>query len=289
MKVIHLSNIKKEIHNEPILKNINLDISGSFGLLGPNGAGKTTLIRILCTLIQPTEGEIYTDEHLNWKDINKVKENIGYLPQSFTFFKSATVIKSLQYIARLKGIKKSDIDKQINRVLKETNLEEQKRKKIKHLSGGMLRRLGIAQALLGDPQLIIVDEPTVGLDIEERVRFRQLLRKLGGKRTILISSHIVDDIETTCDSICILKGGEVLINGQLSSLLHSIEGKIREIGIPKPEIDEFQGEIISLKEDGNEYKVRYFSDSNDLGVSVKPTLEDLYIYMIKKGNTDEEL
>ncbi|MGE7999557.1 ATP-binding cassette domain-containing protein [Lysinibacillus sp. NPDC093190] len=287
MKIIHVNNIQKRFNKELVLNDINIDIKGSFGLLGPNGAGKTTLIRILCSIIQPNSGEIYADNQLNWKDSNAVKSNVGYLPQTFSFFKNASVYRVLEYIAKLKGICKSELTNEITKVLEETNLIPQKDKKVKQLSGGMLRRLGIAQALLGNPKLLIVDEPTVGLDIEERVRFRQLLRKLGKDRIVLISSHIVEDIETTCDHICILKEGKVVVTGELNELLASIDGKIKETFLSTEQLNTLSNEIISIKELGSEYKVRYLLSSNSnlfQGTPVSPTLEDFYVYNMNHGD-----
>ncbi|MCL1694283.1 ATP-binding cassette domain-containing protein [Lysinibacillus sp. BPa_S21] len=287
MKIIHVKNIQKRFNKELVLNDINFDIKGSFGLLGPNGAGKTTLIRILCSIIQPTNGEIYADNQLNWKDSNAVKSNVGYLPQTFSFFKNASVYRVLEYIAKLKGISKSELTNEITQVLEETNLMLQKDKKVKQLSGGMLRRLGIAQALLGNPNLLIVDEPTVGLDIEERVRFRQLLRKLGKDRIVLISSHIVEDIENTCDHICILKEGKVVVTGELNDLLASIDGKVKEVFLSSEQLNTLSNEIISIKELGSEYKVRYVPSNNSnlfQGTSVSPTLEDFYVYNMNHGD-----
>ncbi|MCL1699100.1 ATP-binding cassette domain-containing protein [Lysinibacillus sp. Bpr_S20] len=287
MKIIHVKNIQKRFNKELVLNDINFDIKGSFGLLGPNGAGKTTLIRILCSIIQPTNGEIYADNQLNWKDSNAVKSNVGYLPQTFSFFKNASVYRVLEYIAKLKGISKSELTNEITQVLEGTNLMLQKDKKVKQLSGGMLRRLGIAQALLGNPNLLIVDEPTVGLDIEERVRFRQLLRKLGKDRIVLISSHIVEDIENTCDHICILKEGKVVVTGELNDLLASIDGKVKEVFLSSEQLNTLSNEIISIKELGSEYKVRYVPSNNSnlfQGTSVSPTLEDFYVYNMNHGD-----
>jgi len=287
LKIIHVNNIQKRFNKELVLNDINIDIKGSFGLLGPNGAGKTTLIRVLCSIIQPNSGEIYADNQLNWKDSNAVKSNVGYLPQAFSFFKNASVYRVLEYIAKLKGINKSELTNEITKVLEETNLIPQKDKKVKQLSGGMLRRMGIAQALLGNPRLLIVDEPTVGLDIEERVRFRQLLKKLGKDRIVLISSHIVEDIETTCDHICILKEGKVVVTGELNELLASIDGKIKETILSTEQLNTLSNEIISIKELGSEYKVRYLLSSNSnlfQGTSVSPTLEDFYVYNMNHGD-----
>lgn len=281
MEKILLTDINKTIKKQPILQHINLEIKGSLGLLGPNGAGKTTLMRILTTLIEPSSGTIRS-EHLNWKDTNEVRKHIGYLPQSFSMYKNITVKECLLQLAVLKGIEKQNRYNIIQSTVEEVNLQDVLDKKIKYLSGGMLRRLGIAQALLGNPQLLIVDEPTVGLDIEERVRFRKLLRKLGKNRHIVISTHIVEDIETTCDQICILKGGKILHTGTQSDLIDLVRGKVVEETLSLDDVNLDSLKVISTKESGNQYKVRYFSTAAEAENKVEPTLEDAYLYVIQE-------
>ena len=281
MEKILLTDINKTIKEQPILQHINLEIKGSIGLLGPNGAGKTTLMRILTTLIKPSSGTIRS-EHLNWNDTEEVRKHIGYLPQSFSMYKNVTVKECLLHLAVLKGIEKQNRYKTIQSTVEEVNLQDVLNKKIKQLSGGMLRRLGIAQALLGNPQLLVVDEPTVGLDIEERVRFRRLLRKLGKDRHIVISTHIVEDIETTCDQICILKGGKILQTGTQSELIDLVRGKVAEETLSLDDVDLDSLRVISTKESGNQYKVRYFSTAGESENLVEPTLEDAYLYVIQE-------
>ncbi|AKP75736.1 putative ABC transporter ATP-binding protein YxlF [Priestia megaterium Q3] len=284
MERISLKEVNKSYQNKQILKKLTFDIQGSFGLLGPNGAGKTTLMRILTTLVPADSGEITMNDELSWNNQHVVRSYIGYLPQHFSLYKNVTVVECLLHLAVLKGIKKSKAKEEIDFLLQEVNLQEHKKKKIKQLSGGMLRRVGIAQALLGNPGLLIVDEPTVGLDIEERVRFRNLLRKLGVNRTILISTHIVEDIEMTCDYIGILKQGEIIFTGKKEELKALVAGKIKEELLTMDEADAIQDQVISLKQQEDKCLVRYFVENQEKQqATVSPTIEDAYLYLTRKG------
>lgn len=280
MDTITISNLCKSIKGNEILRDINIEINGSVGLLGPNGAGKTTLMRILTTLIEPSSGSIRSNE-LDWINKMEVRRHIGYLPQHFSMYKNMNVVECLNHLALLKGIVKSKRIEIIESTLDEVNLLNVKSTKIKHLSGGMLRRVGIAQALLGDPQLLVIDEPTVGLDIEERVRFRRLLRKLGKDRNIVISTHIVEDIETTCDKICILKSGRVINFGTKTEMLNLVRDKVAEKIVPLEQMDYDSLKVISTKESGEDYIVRYFTVNGEDDNIVQPTLEDAYLYLIQ--------
>lgn len=283
MERIYLKEVNKSYKDKDVLKNLTFDIQGSFGLLGPNGAGKTTLMRILTTLIPFDSGEIIMNNQISWKDQNVVRSYIGYLPQHFSLYRNVTVVECLLHLAVLKGIEKSKAKVEIDSLLQEVNLQEHKKKKIKQLSGGMLRRVGIAQALLGNPRFLIVDEPTVGLDIEERVRFRNLLRKLGRNRTILISTHIVEDVEMTCDHIGILKEGEIIFTGKKEELKDIVKGKIKEELLTMEQADAMGNRVISLKQQDEQCLVRYFTENQDLNAEVTPTIEDAYLYLTKKG------
>lgn len=283
MERIYLKEVNKSYKDKDVLKNLTFNIQGSFGLLGPNGAGKTTLMRILTTLIPFDSGEIIMNNQISWKDQNVVRSYIGYLPQHFSLYRNVTVVECLLHLAVLKGIEKLKAKVEIDSLLQEVNLQEHKKKKIKQLSGGMLRRVGIAQALLGNPRFLIVDEPTVGLDIEERVRFRNLLRKLGRNRTILISTHIVEDVEMTCDHIGILKEGEIIFTGKKEELKNIVKGKIKEELLTMEQADAMGNRVIALKQQDEQYLVRYFTENQDLNAEVIPTIEDAYLYLTKKG------
>lgn len=187
------------------LNNINLSIeSGIYGLLGENGAGKSTLMKILVTLLQPTEGIIdINGMRLERKNYEQIKGIIGYLPQELGLYPNLTVQESLEYVGILNGMKKDDYKKQINYYLEKTSLTEHRNKKNRQLSGGMKRRVGLIQALLHNPSILIVDEPTTGLDPEERIRIRNLLVDFAKNRTVLFSTHVTEDIAATCDKLCI--------------------------------------------------------------------------------------
>lgn len=279
-----LNKINKSYDKKSVLKDVSLEIKGTYGLLGPNGAGKTTLMRIISTLLQKDSGSI-NYENLDWSNEENVREIIGYLPQHFSMYPGIKVKDMLSHIAILKGVKENR-ESIIDNLIEDLNLREHSNKKIKELSGGMLRRVGIAQALLGEPKIIIIDEPTAGLDIEERVRFRELLRKIGKDRIIIISTHIVDDIEYTCQNIGVLKKGEVITSGSRSDILKFAEGKVFEIDV------ELHGEdynyisenykIVSNKNiDAKKVLLRYIANNKyKNSKEVNPSLEDSYLYLV---------
>lgn len=279
-----LNKINKSYNKKSVLKDVSLDIKGTYGLLGPNGAGKTTLMRIISTLLQKDSGSI-NYENLDWSNEENVRDIIGYLPQHFSMYPGIKVKDMLSHIAILKGVKENR-ESIIDNLIEDLNLSEHSNKKIKELSGGMLRRVGIAQALLGEPKIIIIDEPTAGLDIEERVRFRELLRKIGKDRIIIISTHIVDDIEYTCQNIGVLKKGEVITSGSRSDILKFAEGKVFEIDV------ELHGDdynyisenykIVSNKNiDAKKVSLRYIANNKyKNSKEVNPSLEDSYLYLV---------
>ncbi|WP_445505579.1 ABC transporter ATP-binding protein [Niallia sp. 03091] len=286
MSNLVLNNINKSFRGKQVLNNVSLQIKGSFGLLGPNGAGKTTLMRIIATLEKQDNGSIHLED-ISWENVKKVRNHIGYLPQHFSIYKNLTIKEVMNHFAILKGLTiKTNRNTTIDNILSAVNLMNEREKKIKNLSGGMLRRLGIAQALLGNPKIIIVDEPTAGLDIEERVRFRQLLRKLSEDRIIIISSHIVEDLESTCNNIAIMKQGKVLQTGSRKELIEITTGMVWEIEIPiEKKLAINEEDIISTKQLSDSYLVRFFSESYIPNAKlVETTLEDTYLYLTKRVN-----
>lgn len=281
MNIIEINGIQKTYKRKKALRNVTCTIQGTFGLLGPNGAGKTTLMRILATLINPDHGDIRFNDEVSWGNPSRIRQMIGYLPQHFSLYKQATVMECLFHLAVLKGIPKKQARAEIEKLLNDVNLVGQEKTKMKHLSGGMLRRVGIAQALLGDPPILIVDEPTVGLDIDERVRFRQLLRQVGKNRIVLISTHIVEDVEATCDHIGILKDGVMLFTGSKDELKDVVKGKVTEKIASSQEVDAMRDRIISITEQGEHYLVRYL-DNQGLHTTT-PTIQDAYLFLTRNG------
>lgn len=218
---IVISHLYQSYGKKEALCDVSFTIpQGMFGLLGRNGAGKTTLMKTLCTLLTPKSGEI-TVNGIPVSQAGKIREITGYLPQEFSLYPSMSVFEALDYLGVLSGMEKSLRHRRIKLLLEQVNLTEQAGKKIKALSGGMKRRLGIAQALLHDPQIIIADEPTAGLDPEERVRVRQLFQELAREKTVLLSTHIVSDIEEACENLAILDGGRLRYTGTVSELLET--------------------------------------------------------------------
>lgn len=210
--MLEIKNLTKKFRNFIVLEDINLTFdNGVYGLLSPNGAGKTTLIKLIVTLLTPTEGEIlWNGESIAVLDGN-YREQVGYLPQKFGYYKDDTPMQFLVYMAALNGIKKGDAIKKGNELLELVGLSDVKMKKMKKFSGGMLQRVGIANALMNDPALVIFDEPTAGLDPMERVRFRRILADLGKTKTVILSTHIVSDIEDIADRVVMLKEHRIYV------------------------------------------------------------------------------
>jgi len=285
MSELVIRNVRKSYFRVEALKGIGLSISpGIFGLLGPNGSGKTTLMRILTRLIVQDEGEISLGD-ITWNEKNRrdIQAMIGYLPQNFSFYPYLTVREALDYVALMKNVPRSRAASQIEEAVGVANLEAFLSKKIRQLSGGMLRRFGIAQAIIGAPRVMVVDEPTAGLDPEERVRFRNLLWKLSTDRTVILSTHIVQDIEAICDQVAILKEGQVLVSGTPEALVQSTDGYVRTMVADAGALQELskKNEIVSYSSHPDGIHVRYLSARADTGTEVSPTLEDAYLRWIK--------
>lgn len=282
---IEIKHVDKFYGRKQALDNVTLTIrQGMFGLLGRNGAGKTTLMKTLATLHQKQKGEI-TICGIPVEHTKEIRSITGYLPQDFSMYPSMTVEESLDYLGILSGmddaLRKSRMEMLLNRV----NLTEHRKKKVKALSGGMRRRLGIAQALLHDPKVLIVDEPTAGLDPEERIRFRNLLCEVAEERIVILSTHIVGDIEATCEDIAILNEGRILWQGTVSELIKDAEGKVFTININKKFLPQIKKNyIVTGMLVQSEYTTLRLISENipDLqGISsAKPNVEDAYMYCL---------
>ena len=285
-----VNNVSKKYGSFYALKDINLEFNnGIYALLAPNGAGKTTLIKLLTTLIFPTSGEIlYKGTDIVSLD-GEYRDIIGYLPQDFGYYRNYTPRKFLLYLAALKGIKKEDAVEKVKEVLKVVSLENVENKKMKGLSGGMIQRVGIAQALLNDPKILILDEPTAGLDPKERVRFRNLLSDLSRDRIVIISTHIVSDIEFISNEVIMIKDHKILYKDSIENICSTLEGMVYETSMTFEKSKEFRKKYILLseKQDGGIMKARFISQGNndEKWVRVNPNIEDVFLYQYR----DEEL
>lgn len=285
-----VNNVSKKYGSFYALKDINLEFNnGVYALLAPNGAGKTTLIKLLTTLIFPTSGEIlYKGTDIVSLD-GEYRDIIGYLPQDFGYYRNYTPRKFLLYLAALKGIKKEDAVEKVKEVLKVVSLENVENKKMKGFSGGMIQRVGIAQALLNDPKILILDEPTAGLDPKERVRFRNLLSDLSRDRIVIISTHIVSDIEFISNEVIMIKDHKILYKDSIENICSTLDGMVYETSMTFEESKEFRKKYILLseKQDGGIMKARFISQGNndEKWVRVNSNIEDVFLYQYR----DEEL
>lgn len=290
---LEIQNLSKVYPNgNKALDDVSLSIeSGMFGLLGPNGAGKSTLMRILVTLLEPSSGSVFIDGLDISKHRDDIRKVLGYLPQDFRFFSNLTTFEFLDYGARLSGMKDSKIrTKAIHQMLETVGLFEARDRKANKLSGGMKRRLGIAQALINDPRIIIVDEPTTGLDPEERIRFRNLLSTISARDVIIIlSTHIVADISSTCRNMALLSNGQLAYNGSPEGLVDAAKGKIWQMTVNSDEMDKvsnlFPVTTTIPVDDGWEIEVVADDPSPFKGISVEPNLEHAYVYFMDKHST----
>ncbi len=287
IQINHLS--KKYRRGGLALNDVTLTLNeGMVGLLGPNGAGKSSLMRILATLVEPTSGEA-TINGVPLRKAEDIREMIGYLPQQFQVYPGLTGAEYLDYVGSMKGMNDPKRRKaEIARLLEEVNLQDQAGKKVKAYSGGMKRRLGIAQALLGSPQVLIVDEPTAGLDPEERVRFRNLLTRFSLGRIVLLSTHIVGDIESNCRQIAVLDRGRVKLSGDLAELREFGQGKVWEGIIGEDQFARLDPmSVVSTRRTEQGLLCRVIGDAPPVGsdaVQVRPTLEDGYLALLRSGD-----
>ena len=288
MKLV-IENLSKTYKNGvKALDDLSIEIGpGMFGLLGPNGAGKSTLMRTIATLQKPDAGSIRFGDINILEQQNEFRKVLGYLPQDFGVYPNMSAVDLLDYFARLKGISNASERREIvNRVLEVTNLYEVRRKSVSGYSGGMKQRFGIAQLLLNDPKLIIVDEPTAGLDPAERHRFLNVLREIGTNNIVIFSTHIVDDVNELCHEMAILNGGHLLERSTPKEAEQKLAGRIWLKEINREEVDQYnQLNILSGKyNQENRLKIRVYAEdslASEGFESVKPTLEDVYFVALK--------
>ncbi|ERI07432.1 ABC transporter ATP-binding protein [Aneurinibacillus aneurinilyticus] len=281
--MIIIKDVSKQYGSFSVLNNINLEfINGVYGLLAPNGAGKTTLIKMLATLISPSKGEIlYCGENILDMD-EGYRTLLGYLPQQFGYYKNYSPKQYLLYLAALKGIGKKEAVNIITELLDKVALSDVMNKKMKKFSGGMIQRVGIAQALLNDPKILILDEPTAGLDPKERARFRHLLSELARDRLVIISTHIVSDIESIANEVIMIKNQQILYKDSVEKICASLEGQVYEASIRYEQLDEFRTRyvVLSEKQERGNMRVRFIHKEKPETEwqPVTPHLEDVFLY-----------
>ncbi len=295
MKLV-LDNLTKEFGEFVAVDHVNLTMTnGVYGLLGVNGAGKTTLMRMLCTLLKPTGGDIYC----NGKDIfqldGEYRNLLGYLPQDFGFYPEFSVKDYLFYIAAIKGIRPIVARKRAKELIARVGLTKVENKKLKKLSGGMKRRVGIAQAMLNNPQILILDEPTAGLDPNERIRFRNLISELSEERFVLLSTHIVSDIEYIANEILMMKDGAIVNEGTLDEIISTMPEKVWNCIVPQQSVSAMtkKYKISNMKSENQGVDLRIISAEKpcETAVCVHPSLEDVFLYYFgeKVGDHNDTL
>ena len=280
---ISLRNISKQYKGKYALKDFTTELTeGVYGLLGANGAGKTTLMRLLCGVLQPTGGSIYCDNIEITGMGAEYRRLLGYLPQDFGYYGDFTGERFLRYIAALKALPEDYADSRIDELLDMVELKHVKKKKLKTFSGGMIRRIGIAQALLNDPEILILDEPTAGLDPKERVRFRNVISSLGKNRMVLLSTHIVSDIDYIADRILIMKNGELIQEGTEKEITDKVEGCVWKCIVTEQEAEQIASSFLvsNMRNSGKNVELRIVSERQPVAgaENVESTLEDAYLY-----------
>lgn len=282
---ITITDLVKSYGSNMALDHINLSIEGGmYGLLGPNGAGKTTLMRIIATLLPPTSGKV-TVCGLPLRKRGEIRGKLGYLPQEFSFYPQFSVYEVMDYLGILSGINdRRERKRRCEELLHRVNLWEERKTKAKALSGGMKRRLGIAQALLNDPQILIVDEPTAGLDPEERVRFRNVLSDFAANRTVIHSTHIVEDIEFACEHLAILNHGKLAYAGKVKDMVLKAQGIVWNLPAKREQLDDIRSKyrIISYVGENDSVNIRLLSAVKPAPEAdpLKPNIEDAYLGLV---------
>jgi ABC-2 type transport system ATP-binding protein len=273
------------------LVDFNFELGpGVLGLLGPNGAGKSTLMRILATVTRPTRGQATWEGRDIVRDPDALRAVLGYLPQDFDVYPHLNAVEFLEYLAAVKGLGSGAARRRIDELLEVVNLAEVRKQPLGGYSGGMKQRIGIAQALLNDPKLLIVDEPTAGLDPEERVRFRNLLSELSGERIVILSTHIVSDVEAVATDIAILSHGRLLAHAAPEDLLRSVEGKVWDWTVPSAELpmvkQKFPVSASLRRSDGVHARVVSPGPPGASAVPAAPTLEDAYLHCLSQQRAE---
>lgn len=284
---LQVEHLCKSYRKKEALKDVNFKLEqGVYGLLGENGAGKSTLMRILTTVDFPTSGSVlYRGKNITEMD-EDYRNLVGYMPQDYSVYPSFTATDFLTYMGTLKGIPDNKLKSKIPEVLEFVNLSDVANKKVRTFSGGMKRRIGIAQAILNDPEILILDEPTAGLDPKERIRFSNILSNMAKEKIILLSTHIVSDIEAIANQLIVIRKGEITETGNIDQLVEGVAGKVWEATVGQDMMNVVNAEraVIHIKQMGRDVQVRFVGDPfpNIECRSVVPTLEDYYIFVNEK-------
>jgi len=290
---LELENITMIFGQKQAVKDVNVILHhGIYGLLGANGAGKTTLMKMVCGVLQPSNGNIL----YNGKNIVKIDEEyrgeLGYLPQNFGYYPDFSAQDFMYYMAALKGIEKNKARKKTQELLEQVNLRDDAKKKIRTFSGGMRQRLGIAQALLNEPSILVLDEPTAGLDPKERMKFRNIIEKFSMEKIVIFSTHIVSDIDYIADTVLMMKQGKFILNMPTKDAIDLMKGKVWNLVVQSSEIEKVSKKyrVINIQKRKDEkISLRIISDTEPMeGVQMlQPSLEDLYLYHFQEVNLDE--
>ncbi len=280
---LSLDRLSKQYDSKIAVDSISATLTpGVYGLLGANGAGKTTLMRMLCGILEPTSGEVLFNDHEITAMGATYRNMLGYLPQDFGYYPNYTAMEFMLYMAALKGIPRNIAVKRIKKLLTTVDLNHVASKRIKTFSGGMKQRVGIAQALLNNPKVLILDEPTAGLDPKERVRFRNLLSEYAGDKIVILSTHIVSDIEAIADEVLLMKKGRIVQRGTVPELVQKAQGRVWELAVSPREAQMWQAQatVANLRHEGNHVVLRIVSDKmpSQSAVPCSASLEDLYLY-----------
>lgn len=291
---LKITDLTKTFKNTTAVDHVDLTMGrGVYGLLGVNGAGKTTLMRMLCTLIKPSSGSITLDGRDIFLMDAEYRRQLGYLPQEFGFYPDFTVRDYLMYISSIKGIRPAAAKKRVNELLQQVGLTKVQDRKMKKLSGGMKRRAGIAQAMLNDPKILILDEPSVGLDPSERVRFRNLISELAQDRLVLLSTHIVSDIEYIANQILLMQDGSIFLSGTQAELLQAAPTRVWTLLVPRAEVDAWQTKykVSNIKTTPAGAELRLMAEERPAPNAAESalTLEDVFLYYfgVKAGINDD--